>query len=73
MQQKFRQSDFFISFCFKSPSTMNRLVSRGALIVFEGCDKCGKSTQSVKLMEALNRDGIPAKLMRFPGTYLMSH
>ena len=52
---------------------MNRLVSRGALIVFEGCDKCGKSTQSVKLMEALNRDGIPAKLMRFPGTYLMSH
>ena len=46
---------------------MSRLISRGALIVFEGCDRSGKSTQCKKLVEALNNDGIKAKLWRFPG------
>ncbi|KAK2180361.1 hypothetical protein NP493_446g01022 [Ridgeia piscesae] len=45
---------------------MSRLISRGALIVFEGCDRSGKSTQCKKLVEALNNDGIKAKLWRFP-------
>ena len=35
---------------------------RGALIVFEGVDRCGKSTQTKMLAEALPN----AKLMRFP-------
>ena len=41
--------------------------NRGALIVLEGCDRCGKSTQARLLNEALTRAGIPAETMRFPG------
>jgi len=41
--------------------------SRGALIVFEGCDRVGKSTQCRKLVEALNKGGMRAELMKFPG------
>nr|XP_018917503.1 PREDICTED: thymidylate kinase [Bemisia tabaci] len=39
---------------------------RGALIVLEGCDRSGKSTQCKRLVEALNNKGIPSQLMRFP-------
>ena len=42
---------------------------RGALIVLEGCDRVGKSTQSKLIVESLTKDGIPAKLMNFPGEY----
>ena len=49
---------------------MSRLVSRGALIVFEGCDRCGKSTQSVKLVDAIKNESISTKLLRFPGRFL---
>ncbi|CAH1781094.1 unnamed protein product [Owenia fusiformis] len=41
-------------------------MTRGALIVFEGCDRCGKTTQCKKLVDALNRDGGKAEFMRFP-------
>ena len=41
--------------------------SRGVLIVFEGCDRVGKSTQCWKLVEALNAGGTQARLMKFPG------
>lgn len=41
-------------------------MGRGALIVFEGCDKSGKSTQVEKLVEALNTNGIKAEKGRFP-------
>ena len=34
---------------------------RGSLIVFEGSDRSGKTTQVEKLVEKLNREGIPAK------------
>lgn len=40
---------------------------RGALIVLEGMDRAGKSTQSGKLVEALCADGYRAELLRFPG------
>lgn len=45
-----------------------RLVApkRGALIVFEGIDRSGKSSQATLLHERLVRDGVPTKLMRFP-------
>ena len=39
---------------------------RGALIVLEGCDRSGKSTQAKKIVEELNSAGKPATLMGFP-------
>lgn len=41
---------------------------RGALIVLEGVDRAGKSTQGRRLVEALRADGHRADLLRFPGT-----
>ena len=43
------------------------MTSRGALIVLEGVDRAGKTTQAKKLVEALNRSGREAKLIKFPG------
>jgi dTMP kinase len=52
-----------------------KLGGRGALIIFEGCDRSGKSTQCQRLVKYLNekncqhvnKDDLPAaKLMRFP-------
>eukprot|EP00891_Asterochloris_glomerata_P004422 jgi/Astpho2/4422/Aster-00039 len=40
--------------------------SRGAFIVFEGVDRCGKSTQSRLLVDHLKGSGIAAELWRFP-------
>ncbi|XP_019368844.1 PREDICTED: thymidylate kinase [Gavialis gangeticus] len=39
---------------------------RGALIVLEGVDRSGKSTQSRRLVEALRKAGHRAELLRFP-------
>lgn len=39
---------------------------RGALIVLEGVDKAGKTTQCNKLVKALQQNGRPAEMMRFP-------
>lgn len=39
---------------------------RGALIVFEGCDRSGKTTQCKKLVDALNSAHIPASFVGFP-------
>lgn len=41
-------------------------VKRGALVVLEGVDRSGKSTQARKLVESLNSRNIPAELMVFP-------
>ncbi|KAL8781226.1 MAG: hypothetical protein Q9213_006119 [Squamulea squamosa] len=40
--------------------------SRGALIVVEGLDRAGKSTQCEKLFRYLQKEGHPVKYMRFP-------
>lgn len=40
---------------------------RGALIVLEGVDRAGKTTQCSKLVQALQQSGRPAEMMRFPG------
>jgi len=45
---------------------MSNLLKRGSLVVFEGCDRSGKTTQINKLVTRLNKDGIPSKMMRFP-------
>ena len=41
-------------------------MKRGALIVFEGCDRSGKSTQCLKLFERLKSEGQSVELMKFP-------
>ena len=44
-------------------------VKRGAFIVLEGVDRCGKSTQVGKLVERLQAQGFAAEAIRFPGQY----
>lgn len=39
---------------------------RGALIVLEGVDKAGKTTQCKKLVQTLQQNGREAEMMRFP-------
>lgn len=41
-------------------------IKRGALIVFEGCDRAGKTTQCKKLVERLKLKNINVKFMNFP-------
>lgn len=45
--------------------------SRGALIVFEGVDRSGKTTQARLLAERLAQNGVKAKFMCFPGEHLL--
>eukprot|EP00877_Chromochloris_zofingiensis_P009830 jgi/Chrzof1/50/Cz01g01200.t1 len=45
---------------------MGQGAARGAFILFEGVDRCGKSTQSAKLVDALRKRGVPAELWKFP-------
>lgn len=42
--------------------------TRGAFIVFEGLDRCGKSTQVDRLVQRLEHQGHRARLQKFPGT-----
>lgn len=39
---------------------------RGAFILFEGVDRCGKTTQAKRLVERLNALGRAAVFMNFP-------
>lgn len=43
-----------------------KLTKRGALIVFEGLDRAGKSTQCAQLARSLEQRGHSVKSMRFP-------
>lgn len=42
------------------------LKQRGLLIVFEGVDRAGKTTQALMLVQKLDNMNIPVKYMRFP-------
>ncbi|XP_059615699.1 uncharacterized protein LOC132261140 [Phlebotomus argentipes] len=64
--QIFSFSRFFTQFSSDRLHQRVKMKSRGAFIVLEGCDRSGKSTQSQKLVEKLNENGINAKLMKFP-------
>ncbi|XP_075244001.1 thymidylate kinase-like [Convolutriloba macropyga] len=46
--------------------TGSQNVQRGALIVFEGLDRVGKSTQAQKLLRRIEESGKKAELMKFP-------
>ena len=39
---------------------------RGCFILFEGVDRCGKTTQAKRLVETLTQRGQPTVFMRFP-------
>lgn len=41
-------------------------MKRGALIVFEGCDRSGKTTQVQRLVSRLTTEGTQVRMMRFP-------
>jgi dTMP kinase len=43
-------------------------MGRGAFIVLEGLDRTGKSTQTAKLVERIEKQGRACKLLKFPGT-----
>jgi len=45
---------------------MKNVAKRGAFILFEGIDRCGKTTQSKMLTENLLKRGIKVEHMRFP-------
>lgn len=47
-------------------------MKRGALIILEGCDRCGKSTQCQKLIEELTKVNVKTHLMSFPGENTLS-
>jgi len=47
-------------------STPEPTTARGAFILFEGCDRVGKSTQCSMLVEYLKKEGHTVELFRFP-------
>jgi dTMP kinase len=47
-------------------STTSPMKPRGAFVLLEGVDRCGKTTQCKSLVERLLSAGIAATLMRFP-------
>ncbi|KAM3835455.1 thymidylate kinase isoform 2-T2 [Vipera latastei] len=57
---------FFVVVSDRDRKGLSMAGRRGALIVLEGVDRAGKSTQSRKLVEALWAGGHHAELLRFP-------
>lgn len=49
----------------------HELTRRGALIVVEGLDRAGKSSQCEKLGDYLSQQGHTVKYIRFPGTLII--
>lgn len=52
---------------------MNGKVARGALIVVEGLDKTGKTTQCTRLVSKLVADNNKAQLFKFPGSIRLNY
>lgn len=44
-----------------------RMTKRGTFIVFEGLDRCGKSTQVARLEDSLREQGHRVRIQKFPG------
>ena len=45
-------------------------MARGKLVVFEGLDRAGKTTQCQMLVSALEKQGQKVLFMRFPGMHI---
>ena len=45
---------------------MAKAPERGSFLVFEGCDRSGKTTQIEKIVQRLNSEGRVTRMMRFP-------
>jgi dTMP kinase len=43
------------------------MTKRGTFIVFEGLDRCGKSTQVARLEDSLREQGHRVRTQKFPG------
>lgn len=43
------------------------MAQRGLLIVVEGCDRSGKSTQCDNLVKRLQSSSVDSELVKFPG------
>jgi dTMP kinase len=56
---------------FYSNGNANGIHRRGALIVLEGLDRSGKTTQAKLLIEYLQHIGQKARMQRFPGLLLI--
>ena len=55
-------------FCSRHiPLLMPEKKLRGAFVVVEGLDRSGKSTQVALLEERLKAEGVPVRLVKFPG------
>ncbi|KAH9625336.1 hypothetical protein KSS87_003633 [Heliosperma pusillum] len=54
------------NFSIKMAENSDNNIKRGALVVLEGLDRSGKSSQSVKLVSFLENTGCAAELWRFP-------
>ncbi|CAH1245147.1 DTYMK [Branchiostoma lanceolatum] len=66
-RQIFKSVHRFLTCAYSHPSRLYNMASaRGALIVLEGVDHSGKTTQCMKLVEALKKHGQKAELIRFP-------
>ena len=46
-------------------------MARGKLVVFEGLDRAGKTTQCQMLVDALREEGQDVLFMRFPGAQML--
>lgn len=55
----------------KDPAMSKSRLGRGAFILLEGVDRCGKTTQAKLLVEMLKKTGQSVCFMRFPGERLL--
>jgi dTMP kinase len=54
-------------------TALTQPTARGALIVVEGLDRAGKSSQCEILQKSLSQQGNAVKYIRFPGMRLLTH
>lgn len=60
----------FTVLCYKAVYTS--IMARGALILIEGVDRAGKTTQTELLLDNLKKRGRSVELIKFPGRFLSS-
>lgn len=47
-------------------------MGRGSLILIEGLDRAGKTTQTGRLVDKLKLNGVQVDLLKFPGMLLIN-